>query len=71
MNSKYILWSGRLSGWLTAGGTYSSNRSEAKIFTRDEAIDYCRAQYRTGLSEFGLLPVALSDLGEIMTGRIA
>lgn len=62
----YLLWHTRNGGWLTASATYSSNRSDAKQFPESEAMRYAKAQYRNGMSEFGVIPISLSLLEEIM-----
>lgn len=62
---KYVLWSGRLTGWLSNGGTYVNLVKDARKFSRTEAMEYCEIHYRNGYAEYGLLPVSLSDLLEI------
>lgn len=62
---EYLLWSGRLSGWLSSAGTYVSGTKDARIFARSEALQYCRAHYRSSTVEFGLIPVRYEDVKEI------
>lgn len=59
----YILWSGRLQGWLTRGSTYSSDQAEARRFPRDEAIEMCKRHKQQ--AGYGLLPVREEDLAAI------
>lgn len=61
----YILWSGRLQGWYTRGGVYSSTRSEAAVLDHAEAVALCKRHYKNGFSEFGLIPVSVDILEEI------
>lgn len=61
MKDEYVLWSTRAGGWLTAGAQYSSELSEAERFTHAKALDRCKI-HRGGLSQFGLVPVAIEDL---------
>lgn len=68
-NGDYYLWSTRLSGWFTAGGTYTSDPKQAKIYTHAEAIKQARIHYRNGMSEYGLLPISIEDL-DVIAGRL-
>lgn len=65
MESKYLLWSGRLNGWLSNAGTYVSGANDAREFSHAEAIEYCKRHYNTGAVLYGLLPVAVSDVNTI------
>ena len=56
----YILWSGRLQGWLTRGSTYSSDQAEARKFSRDEALAMVERHKNQG--GYTLLPIRLEDL---------
>lgn len=62
MSETFYLWSGRMQGWLSPGGTYVSQLSAARSFTESEAFDYCRMHYNNGFSEYGLFPIRVSDL---------
>lgn len=62
----YILYSIRATGWLTAGGTYTSDRTLAAQFNYDTMLRQCARHYRNGMTEFGLLPVSLTHLNEIV-----
>lgn len=64
-SEKYYLWSTRAQGWLSPGGHYVGNLSDARIFGEHEALDYCRIHYKNGYSEFGLVPVSLNLLQHI------
>lgn len=61
----YLLWSGRLNGWLTNAGTYVSTVSEARRFSHEEAILMCKRHYRSSMVEYGMIPVAEADALEI------
>lgn len=61
----HILWSGRMAGWLSPSGNYISVLKDARIFSYEEAIEYCVVHYKNGFAEFGLLPIALEDLDKI------
>lgn len=61
----YLLWSGRLMGWYTRGGVYTSTRADAAVLPRSEALILAQRHYKNGMSEFGLIPVPLADLEEI------
>lgn len=62
----YLLWSTKLSGWFTKSGTYSSDREQAREFSHAEMLRFCRAQLNNGLSEFGMLPVSIDVLEEVI-----
>lgn len=61
----YILYSTRGRGWLTKSSTYTSDRTQAKQFTKEEMLDICVVHYQNGMTEFGLLPISMSDLSSI------
>lgn len=69
MSSTYYIWSVRGQGWLTDGGTYSSTLKEAKEFDEAEALRRCKVHYRSGMAEYGYIPVSKCDL-DIVAGRI-
>lgn len=54
---KYLLWSPRANGWLTSGGNYASNISDAEVVDYESAIFRCQIHYQSGEYEFGLVPV--------------
>lgn len=54
-----------MQGWLSSSGNYVSQLKEARKFSREEAIEYCKLHYNNGFAEFGLFPVALNDLEAI------
>jgi len=56
----YLLWSGKLQGWFTSTGTYSTDQEEARQFTRDEALAMATRHKVQG--GYTLLPVRLEDL---------
>ena len=60
MEETYILWSGRLQGWLTTGSTYSSDQAEARQFGRTEALVMVERHKNQG--GYTLLPIRLDDL---------
>lgn len=62
---KFLMWSGRLGGWLSPGGTFVNLVKDARQFTRAEMIDYGKMNYKNGYAEYGLLPVSLWNLKEI------
>ena len=62
---KYLLWSGRLNGWLSNAGTYVSLAADAREFEHEEALAYCRRHYNSGTVMYGLLPVSLADVKAI------
>lgn len=57
----YVLWSTRSGGWLTKGGTYSSEFASAEQFTYEKALDRCKI-HKGGMAQYGLLPVAVAIL---------
>jgi len=59
----YQLYSGRMQGWLTRTGTYSSDPAEALQLGRTAAIERCRKHKTDG--GYQLLPISLNDLGDI------
>ena len=69
MPETYVLWSPRLQGWFTNGGTFASDLAHAKRFPRDAAFATARARVADGFNEFGLLPVILSDLESLRDKR--
>lgn len=56
----YILYSPRGLGWFTKGSTYASDISEAKHFTRDEALEMVRRHKVQG--SHNMLPVRVEDI---------
>lgn len=62
----YIMWSGRMQGWFSTTAQYTSDREQAKKFTHDEAIRQARRLYKDGMSEFGMIPVSLKILNEVI-----
>lgn len=65
MSQIFYLWSGRMSGWLSPGGTYVSRLSDARRFDEAEAFEYAKLHYNNGYSEYGLLPIREDDLARI------
>jgi len=59
----YVMYSLRLNGWLSKHGNYTSDRNNAEVLPRDQALARCRRHKDDrGLS---LIPVALEDLDAI------
>lgn len=56
----YLLYSPRGLGWFTRSSTYSSDLSEAKVFTRDEALDMVKRHRVQGAHN--MIPVRQEDL---------
>lgn len=61
---KYYLWSTRAGAWMTNGGTYSSDRGQARVVEHAEAIELAKVHRGMG-GEFGLLPISIEMLKEI------
>lgn len=59
----YYLYSGRLNGWLSRGGNYSTDLADAAVHTREDALAICRRHKNQG--GYQLLPVAQADLEKI------
>lgn len=66
MDTFYILWSTRNGGWMTRGGTYSSERNRAQQFSRSEAFALCKTHAGFHGHELGLIPINLDDIAEIL-----
>lgn len=64
---EYCLWSAALGGWMTRASTYSSVFSQARRFTRDEALDFCRIHVHN--DAFGMIPVRVDDLEEVKNDK--
>lgn len=64
-SEKFVMWSGRLSGWLSPGGTFVNLVKDARQFSHSEMIEYGKMNYKNGYAEYGLLPVSLDHLKEI------
>ena len=58
----YYLWNGQVGGWMTAGGSYSSELSLAKQYPREEALALVARRYNKFLAAYDLLPVRVEDL---------
>lgn len=54
----FILYSPRGQGWLTRSTQTSSDETQAKEFTAEEALDLCVTYHRAGRP---LIPVRLAD----------
>ncbi len=65
MSPTYIIWSIRLGGWISRSGGGSSDWKDAREFTHDEAIVYCKKQK----SEAAVVsfPVNLDDVRSILS----
>jgi hypothetical protein len=59
----YLLWSGRLQGWLGNSGVYTTDLKEARVCEREEALAICRKHKVDGAKT--LFPVAQADLDAI------
>jgi len=60
MDEVYLLYSPRGQGWFTNSSTYSSDISQAKHFTRRDALQM-RARHTTDAGH-NMLPVRLEDM---------
>ena len=58
MEEDFYLWSAKLSGWYTEGGSYVSDRKKATLVSKSQMIKICRVHMNNGFNEFGLLPVS-------------
>ena len=58
----YVLWNTQVGGWLTPGGSYSSELSMAKQHPRDEALALTQRHYNQFMQQYGLIPVLHEDL---------
>jgi hypothetical protein len=56
----YLLWSGKMQGWLSTAGNYVSDMEQALRTDRETALGYCRKH--KSQAGYQLLPVALADL---------
>lgn len=56
----YLLYSPRSQGWLTKSSTYSSDISEAKTFSRNEALLMVKRQ--RDKAGYNLLPIRQEDI---------
>lgn len=61
----YYLWSAAMQGWALHGGGYGTELKDAKQFPKHDAIARCILHLRKSEEQFGLLPIAISDLAEI------
>jgi len=61
----YVLWSTVSGGWLTQGGTYSSELADAWKMEWPDAQATCKNHFARGNAEFGLIPVELILLDHI------
>ena len=60
MSPTYYLYSGRMQGWFTNSGTYSSDFAEARKYSRVEAIAMCKRHKSQG--GYQLLPISADDM---------
>lgn len=63
----YLLWNARNGGWLTRGGTYSSELPEARPFTRADAIEMCKVH--KAMDAYGLIPVDAEMMDDVNDQR--
>lgn len=56
----YLLYSPRGLGWFTRSSTYSTDLSEAKLFSRDDALAMVRRHKEQGAHN--MIPVRQEDL---------
>jgi hypothetical protein len=60
MDEIYLLYSPRGQGWFTNSSTYSSDISQAKIFSREDALAMVRKHKHQG--SHNMLPVRQEDI---------
>lgn len=61
---EYYIYSEK--GWWGKSSTFTSDVEKAKVFTRYEAIAFCRARVNKELDAMGFVPVLRSDIEEVL-----
>lgn len=56
----YYLYSGRMSGWFTCAGTYTSDIADAATFPQADAFAMCRRHKNQ--AAYQLLPIRVEDM---------
>ena len=76
MSSRFMVWSHEHGGWWRRGTGYTRHMSEARIFSRDAALEVCRQAIPGTADRLGALPelpIALDDVrdfaSEFMTAH--
>jgi hypothetical protein len=63
---EYAIWSTKLNSWWGQTSTYTSDFKQAKLFTRDKAIAFCKARFNGQLGEgTTVIPVDTRMMQEI------
>jgi hypothetical protein len=57
----YIVYAGERGFW-SNGGTWVSKFTDAKGFTRQEAISFCQRRYNKATEDMPCVPVRVDDL---------
>lgn len=64
MITEYIIYSTRAQGWVNTSGNFGTERSKARIFDREAALNYCRTH--VGYAGFAeCFPVELTMMEEV------
>jgi hypothetical protein len=66
MEKPYYVWSTTMAGWASNSGPYTSELTDAKVFSRAEAEARCILHYRQNDGQFGLIPVSVDDIMHIV-----
>lgn len=67
MEREYIIWSMKLNAWWGQTSTYTSDFKQAKVFTRDKAIAFCKARFNGQIDNgVTVIPVCRDDIQEVM-----
>lgn len=67
MEEEYIIWSVKLNAWWGQTSTYTSDYKQAKVFTKDKAVAFCKARFNGQLDAgLSVIPVSLTVMNEVM-----
>lgn len=65
MTPTYYVYAGDKGFWGN-GGTYVSQFRDAKEFTREAAIDFCRRRVNKAVGDMPCVPVPADDMREVL-----
>lgn len=61
----FVLWSTKMSGWLSTHGTYTSELKQARRYNEPDAITLCSRHYESDDESYGMIPVSCQMLMDI------
>lgn len=65
---EYVIWSTKLNAWWGQTSTYTSDFKQARHFTRDKAVAFCKARFNGQIEDMtSCFPIEVSVVEEVMS----